>query len=160
MSYIDDFIKRAKEETARQIAKAEQHRVLEPIMKELIQQWNEYADYVADVTSKAEPGTADVTVAFSYASIECCSVNFHLSEDEGLKGLRTETVLKMVLDSDDFTFVKQHEYSEMHWIAWKFRHTNGSILMLRFWTGESKVCRYVPTGKMTEELKLVCEDAA
>jgi hypothetical protein len=158
MSYIDEFIEKRKAEFDRQIALAEKHRVLEPFMTNLIMMWNA-ADKFIDYEDQS-PVATNCTVAFDYTSIESCCVDFHLAKNEGLKDRRVESVLTYVLHHPDFTFRSQHEYSAMSWIGWKFTHTNGAILMLRFWTGKSKVCRYVPTGKFTEELKLVCEDAA
>lgn len=156
MSYIDDFIKRAKEETARQIAKAEQHRVLEPIMSQLITQWNKMGRILPFTEDTLSP--ADTTISFSYTSIDCCCVNFHLASSESLKGPRVEAVLNNMLDNPQLHFLSQTDYAAMHWIAWRFIHFNGSVLMLRFWTYKSKLCRYVPTGKKIDELNLVCED--
>ena len=152
MSHIDTFIKKVQEETNRQIKQAEEHRVLEPIIDEVCNIWDSF--WVN------EAKTAKVTVAFSYFSIECCCVDFHLTPDEGLKSIRPETVLTYMLSHETFTFSQQHSYDEMKWIAWSFTHENGSRLMLRFWLEESKSCKWVPTGNKIDELKLVCEETA
>ena len=151
MSYIDAFIKKVQDETNRQIEKAEQHRVLEPVMDDLQELWSSFK---FDDTK-----VSDITVAFSFLSVGCCCVNFYLTPQEGLKTVRIETILTFMLSHSKFTFDQQHSYDEMKWIAWSFKHENGSRLMLRFWLEESKSCKWLPTGNKIDELKLVCEDS-
>lgn len=153
--FVAEYLKGLNHEYNEKFVKICRHTVLMPIAEELMEIWGSHSE-----------GNCDVTIAFGISTIDCVSVNFHLTENESLKSFAVLKVLEKMVDNDDFGNIKQEDYNELQWRSWNFTHTPSGYFghrhstvefKLRFWYGDSKTCRLVDSGKTQPVMEVVCE---
>ena len=131
-----------------------------------------YAKGISSFWSEKEYGylRKERSVGMSFAlglnTIHCFSLDLYLGKSDSLtKDIgRFLTILR---DNPDFQEIEgESEHIDIGWKAWKFKYLPGKhgnddypqypILMIRAWFEGSELCKKVPTGKLIEEMKVIC----
>ena len=136
------------------VARLEKHRPVFPIADQIVNLWS-LVENLADRDSAIKRHGG---VRYSSASSYGVEADLYLAPDDTLGDLAV-FIDEYVTDLPDLIFIEQHQYDEGGWVRWTYSlGPNGPRLSVFGFVNASNHCHYVGTGKMTGEMKIICDE--